>query len=109
MIEKVTAGATGALGYISMTDSGGGSFDASDLSGMMSKITAGATGALGNISMANYTSDNLSFMVSKVTAGATGALGKIKQRDGTAFAGYSSDNLYIYGRKGNCRSNGCTG
>jgi len=31
--------------------------------------------------------------VSKVTAGATGALGKIKQRDGTAFAGYSSDNL----------------
>jgi hypothetical protein len=32
-------------------------------------------------------------MVSKVTAGATGALGKIKQRDGTDFSGYSSDNL----------------
>jgi hypothetical protein len=32
-------------------------------------------------------------MVSKVTAGATGALGRIKQRDGTDYPDYTSDNL----------------
>jgi hypothetical protein len=82
MMEKVTAGATGALGNISMTG-----YDSSDLSGMMEKVTAGATGALGNISMTGYSSDNLSSMMEKVTAGATGALGSI------VMTGYSSDNL----------------
>ena len=42
MVEKVTAGATGALGKIEMTG-----YDAADLSGMMEKITAGATASLG--------------------------------------------------------------
>jgi hypothetical protein len=72
MIEKVTAGATGALGNITMAN-----YDATDLSGMMEKVTAGATGALGNITMADFSSDNLSSMVEKVTAGATGAMGNI--------------------------------
>ena len=72
MMEKVTSGATGALGNITMAD-----YDATDLSGMMEKVTSGATGALGNISMFGYSSDNLSSMVEKVTAGATGAMGNI--------------------------------
>ena len=41
MVEKVTAGATGALGKIEMTG-----YDSADLTGMMEKVTAGATGAL---------------------------------------------------------------
>jgi hypothetical protein len=72
MMEKVTAGATGALGTISMTG-----YSSDDLSSMMEQVTAGATGALGNISMTGYSSDNLSSMMEKVTAGATGALGNI--------------------------------
>ena len=44
MVEKVTSGATGALGKISMSG-----YDAADLSGMMEKVTAGATGSLGKI------------------------------------------------------------
>ena len=42
MIEKVTSGATGALGRIKMTG-----YDSSKLSGMVEKITSGSTGALG--------------------------------------------------------------
>jgi hypothetical protein len=82
MMEKVTSGATGALGHITMDD-----YDATDLSGMMEKVTSGATGALGNISMDGYSSDNLSGMVTKITSGATGALGDI------SMDGYSSDNI----------------
>ena len=82
MMEKVTAGATGALGNISMTG-----YDSSDLTGMMEKVTAGATGALGNIVMTGYDSSDLTGMMEKVTAGATGALGNI------VMTGYSSDNL----------------
>ena len=85
MIEKVTAGATGALGNITMTG-----YDSSDLSGMVTKITSGATGALGNISMTGYDSDDLSGMVSKITSGATGALGDI------SMEGYSSDNVSAF-------------
>jgi hypothetical protein len=73
MMEKVTAGATGALGNIQMTG-----FSADNLSGMMEKVTAGATGALGNIQMTGFSADNLSGMMEKVTAGATGAMGNIQ-------------------------------
>ena len=82
MMENVTAGATGALGYIVMTG-----YDSSDLTGMMEKVTAGATGALGNIVMTGYSSDNLTGMMEKVTAGATGALGNI------TMDGYDSSDL----------------
>ncbi|HHZ98050.1 MAG TPA: hypothetical protein EYN68_00490 [Candidatus Marinimicrobia bacterium] len=82
MVEKVTAGATGALGKIEMTG-----YDAADLSGMVSKISAGATAALGKIEMEGYDHKDLSGMVEKITSGATGALGKIE------MTGYSSDNI----------------
>ena len=42
MVEKVTSGATKALGNISMSG-----YDSGDLSGMMEKVTAGATKSLG--------------------------------------------------------------
>ena len=58
MIEKVTAGATGALGNIKMSG-----FEAGDLSGMVEKISAGATSALGEIKMTGYDSNDLSAMV----------------------------------------------
>ena len=46
MVEKVTGGATLALGKIKMIG-----FDSNDLSGMVEKITTGATSALGKIQM----------------------------------------------------------
>jgi hypothetical protein len=82
MVEKVTAGATGALGRITMTG-----YTSDNLSSMVEKVTAGATGALGRITMTGYTSDNLSSMVEKVTAGATGALGNI------TMANYDNNDL----------------
>jgi hypothetical protein len=72
MVTKITSGATGALGNITMTD-----YDSSDLSGMVTKITSGATGALGDISMDGYSSDNITAMTTATTSGATGALGDI--------------------------------
>jgi len=85
MVAKVTAGATGALGNISMTG-----YTSADLTGMVTKITSGATGALGKISMTGYDSNDLSGMITKVTSGATGALGNI------SMAGYSSDNVTAF-------------
>ena len=41
MMEKVTSGATGALGDISMTG-----YSSDNLSSMVEKVTSGATGAL---------------------------------------------------------------
>jgi len=81
-MTKITAGATGALGRISMSN-----YTSDNLSFMVSKVTAGATGALGRITMTGYTSDNLSSMVEQVTAGATGALGNISMTDdnGSSF------------------------
>jgi hypothetical protein len=85
MMEKVTAGATGALGNITMDG-----YTSADLTGMMEKVTAGATGALGNITMDGYNSNDLSGMVTKITSGATGALGNISMK------GYSSDNVSAF-------------
>ena len=62
MMEKVTAGATGALGQISMEG-----YSSSNLTTMLSKITSGATSALGDIEMEGYSSNNLSLMVEKIT------------------------------------------
>jgi hypothetical protein len=87
MMAKITAGATGALGNISMTG-----YTTDNLSLMVSKVTAGATGALGRISMTGYTSDNLSSMVEQVTAGATGALGNISMTNDNGST-YGSSNL----------------
>jgi len=82
MVEKVTAGATGALGNISMDG-----YDSADLTGMMEKVTAGATGALGEIEMDGYDYNDLSGMVEKITSGATESLSKIDME------GYSSDDI----------------
>jgi hypothetical protein len=87
MVEKVTAGATGALGRISMTG-----YDVNDLGGMVSKISAGATGALGNITMndsngGTFDVNDLTGMMEKIQTGSTGALGNI------SMDGYSSDNI----------------
>jgi alpha-tubulin suppressor-like RCC1 family protein len=82
MVEKVTAGATGALGNISMTDaSGGGTYDVNDLAGMMEKIRTGATGALGNISMGSFSSSDFAAMKTKIASGGSGALGNIRMDD----------------------------
>ena len=94
----MTAGATGALGNISMTG-----YDSADLSGMMEKVTAGATGALGKISMTGYDSSDLTGMMEKVTAGATGALGNISD-DRLLFR-----QSHLNGGKSDLRSNGSPG
>ena len=49
MVEKVTAGATGALGKIKMTG-----YDSTKLTSMVEKATAGATASLGKIKMNGY-------------------------------------------------------
>ena len=82
MVSSVTAGATSALGQISMTG-----YSSDNLSTMVSNVTAGATSALGQISMTAYSSDNLSLMVSKVTEGSVIGLGNIQMK------GYTSDNV----------------
>jgi hypothetical protein len=84
MMEKVTSGATGALGNITMDD-----YDATDLSGMVTNITSGATGALGNISMEGYSSDNVSAFTTTITSSVTDSLSNI------TMDGYNSntDNL----------------
>ena len=82
MIEKVTSGATGALDQIQISG-----YDAADLSSMVEKITAGSTKALGKIKMTGFDKDDISGMVEKITTGSTKALGEIK------MDGYSSDNL----------------
>jgi len=87
MVTKITSGATGALGNISMTG-----YTSSDLSGMVTKITAGATGALGDISMEGYSSDNVSAFTTTITNSVTSSLGNI------TMSGYdaSTDNLTSY-------------
>ena len=107
MIEKVSAGATGALGKIEMSDmmprissmvekalrvlpGRWGIFQcpfSSDNLHRWLKSTAGATEALGKIEMTGYSADNLTSMVEKVASGATGALGKIK------MTGYDASDL----------------
>jgi len=77
MMEKVTAGATGALGNITMVDDNGSKFDSSDLLGMISKITSGATGALGGISMDGFSSDNISTMTTSITTSVSDSLSNI--------------------------------
>jgi hypothetical protein len=98
MVEQVTAGATGALGNISMTDDNGSTYGSSNLSGMMAKITAGATGALGSISMTDdngstYDSSDLSGMMAKITAGATGGLAYITS--GAHSSSWTIDNATL--------------
>jgi hypothetical protein len=73
MVEKVTAGATGALGRISMSG-----YDYNDLAGMMEKIRTGSTGGLANITMDGYSSDNISHLTTKINSGGSGALGDIR-------------------------------
>jgi hypothetical protein len=90
MVTQITAGATGALGNITMVDAGGsGQFDKDDLAGMITKITSGATGALGNISMKDYSSDNISAFTTTITSSVTDSLSNI------TMDGYnpSTDNL----------------
>ena len=72
MVEKVTSGATTALGNISMA---GYSLD--NLSSMVEKVTSGATEHSARYKCQVMTAD-LTSMVEKVTAGATVALGKIE-------------------------------
>jgi hypothetical protein len=109
MVEKVTSGATGALGRISMTDSsGGGSFDVNDLAGMIENVTAGATSALGYISMTGsgagtFDASDLSGMMAKITAGATGALGNISMDN------YTSANLELMVSKVTAGATGALG
>ncbi|MEO2242605.1 MAG: hypothetical protein ABGX49_02955, partial [Candidatus Poseidoniia archaeon] len=79
-VEKITSGATGALGNVS-------GITVDDLAGVVEGITSGATGALDDISISGYDSSKLSTLVEKVTSGATSALGNIE------MTGYSSDNL----------------
>tara|TARA_B110000116_G_scaffold217673_1_gene194939 strand:- start:300 stop:1133 length:834 start_codon:yes stop_codon:yes gene_type:complete len=92
MVEKVSAGATGALGNISMKDaSGNETYDYTDLSGMMEKIQTGATGALGYISMTDangnaFDPDNVSHLTTKIKSGGSGALGDIR------MTGFDHDN-----------------
>ena len=52
MVEKVTSGATGALGKIQMSG-----YDSADLTSMVEKVTAGATVALGKIEMTGDAAD----------------------------------------------------
>jgi hypothetical protein len=76
MVEKVTAGATGALGKISMSG-----YDASKLSGMTEKVTAGATGELGKIKMTGYDKDDLNLyyeLLIKITDGSLNSLNNIE-------------------------------
>jgi DNA-binding beta-propeller fold protein YncE len=73
MVEKVTAGATGALGRISMSG-----YDYNDLAGMMDKIRTGATGGLANITMSGYSADNVSHLTTKIKSGGSGVLGDIR-------------------------------
>jgi len=80
-VEKVTAGATGALGRISMSG-----YDYNDLAGMMEKIQTGSTGGLANITMDGYSSDNISHLTTKIKSGGTGALGNIR------MSGFDHDN-----------------
>ena len=82
MMEKVTAGATAALGNIEMSG-----FSADNLTSMVEKVTAGATAAMGDIQMEGFSADNLTSMVEKVTSGATASLGKIE------MTGYDSTML----------------
>jgi hypothetical protein len=92
MMAKVTSGATGALGDITMVDANAGTFDSNDLAGMVSKITSGATGALGDISMEGYSSDNVSAFTSTITNSVNDSLSNIK------VTGYNpnTDNLSAY-------------
>ena len=81
-MEKITSGATGALGDISGISVG-------DLSGVIEEITSGATGALGKIEMTGYSSDNITSMTSTITDATTNSLGDI------TMTGYdpNTDNL----------------
>jgi hypothetical protein len=88
MVEKVSAGATGALGRISMSG-----YDYNDLAGMMENIRNGSTGGLANISMDGYSSDNISHLTTKIKTGGTGALGNIRM-DGFAHDNNSSWTAY---------------
>ena len=54
MMEKVTAGATAALGNIEMDG-----FSADNLTSMVGKVTAGATAAMGDIQVDGFSADNL--------------------------------------------------
>jgi hypothetical protein len=93
-MSKITAGATSALGNISMAN-----YTSDNLSTMVSKVTSGATGALDKIkqrdgtAFAGYSSDNLSSMVEQVSAGATGALGKISMKDASGNETYDHTDL----------------
>jgi hypothetical protein len=94
MVTQITAGATGALGNITMVDADGGKFDSSDLSGMISNITSGATGALGDISMEGYSSDNISAMTTSISTSVTNSVSNITMlnTDGTTYDP-STDNF----------------
>ena len=82
MVEQVSAGATGALGSISMSG-----YDYNDLSGMMDNIRTGSTGGLAHITMDGYSADNVSHLTTKIKSGGSGALGEIR------MTGYDHDNI----------------
>jgi hypothetical protein len=96
MMAKITAGATGALGKISMTDDNGSTYDASNLAGMMAKITAGATGGLAYITSgahsSSWTIDNAT-LTTQIKSGGSGALGNIRM-DGFDHDNSSSWSTY---------------
>ena len=82
MVEKVSSGATSALGNIQMTG-----FSSDNLSSMVSKVTSGATSGLGNIQMTGFSSDNISSLTTNITSSTTSALSNI------SMAGFNPDNI----------------
>ena len=69
-----------------MTGSGAGTFDSTDLKGMMEKINSGAGDGLANIIMDDYSPDNVSHLTTKIKSGGSGALGDIRMQ------GYNHSN-----------------
>jgi hypothetical protein len=82
MVEKISSGATSALGEIEMAG-----YDSNDLSAMVEKVTSGTTGALGKIQMEGFSSDDISSLESTVSSSTTTALGKIK------MTGFDPNNI----------------
>jgi hypothetical protein len=108
MVEQVTAGATGALGKISMTDNNSSSFDVNDLAGMIEKVTAGATAALGDIVMTGSGTGTFdaSNLSGMMAKITAGATGALGN---ISMANYTTDNLSLMVSKVTAGATGALG